>query len=215
MRAWARSLRIRFLCDGFRIENGLPATPTNGIYVFWHQRMLVLAGYFRDCGFRVLISHHGDGEMIARVIERLGMHPIRGSSTRGGARAILELIHEARERVNIAITPDGPRGPRHRFQEGAVYLASRTGLPIYPVTVAFARFARLPTWDGFMVPAPFTKALVRVGSPVALPAELDREGVEAARSELERNLRALTDSTDEKFEELWAGAIRMNGKKGP
>ena len=82
VRAWARSLRIRWLGDDIRIENGLPATRTNGIYVFWHQRMLVLAGFFRDCGFKVLISQHGDGEMIARVITRLGMQPIRGSTTR-------------------------------------------------------------------------------------------------------------------------------------
>jgi len=206
VRALACSLRFRFLCEGFRVENGLPITPTNGIHVFWHQRMLAFAGYFRDSRARVLISQHGDGEMIARIIERLGMVPIRGSSTRGGARAILELIRAAKEPVNIVITPDGPKGPRHRFQEGALYLASKTGLPIYPVTVAFARCASLPTWDGFIVPAPFTKALIRVADPVRVPPDLAREDVEPLRAKLEETLRTLTTTTDEDFEALWRSA---------
>jgi lysophospholipid acyltransferase (LPLAT)-like uncharacterized protein len=209
VRAWVCSLRFRFICEGIRVENGLPATPTNGIFVFWHERILAFAGFFRDCRCRVLISQHGDGEMIARIIERLGMVPIRGSSTRGGARAILELIREAREPVNIAITPDGPKGPRHRFQEGAVYLASRTGLPIYPVTVAFARSASLPTWDGFIVPAPFTKALIRVADPIRVPADIAREDVEPVRAKLEDALRILTASTDESFESLWQSGCGM------
>ena len=214
VRALACSLRFRFICEGFRVEeNGLPITPTNGIFVFWHQRILAFAGFFRDCRFRVLISQHGDGEMIARIIERLGMVPIRGSSTRGGARAILELIREAKEPVNIAITPDGPRGPRHRFQEGALYLASKTGLPIYPVTVAFARRASLPTWDGFIVPAPFTKALIRVADPVRVPPDLSRQDVEPLRAKLEEALRNLTASTDEDFEALWkSGRTLKDGR---
>lgn len=209
VRAWTRSLRFRFICEGIRVENGLPITPTNGIFTFWHQRLLAFAGFFRDSGHRVLISQHGDGEMIARIVERLGMVPIRGSSTRGGARAILELIREAKERVSFAITPDGPRGPRHRFQEGAVYLASRTGLPIYPVTVSFARSRSLPTWDGFILPRPFTKALMRVGTPVMVPPDLGRDEVEIQRAQLETALRALTADTDERFGELWEGAVGM------
>jgi hypothetical protein len=209
VRAWTRSLRFRWLGKDIQVEDGIPANAPGGIYVFWHQRMLALAGIFRNSGFRVLISEHGDGEMIARIIARLGMRPVRGSATRGGARAVLELLRGERERVRIAITPDGPQGPRHFFHEGAVYLASRTGLAIHPVAVAFKRYKELPTWDGFILPVPFSPAIVRVGDPISIPAGLDREGMEAARKQLEDTLRGLTESTDREFDDLWARAMKL------
>ncbi|MBI4601300.1 MAG: lysophospholipid acyltransferase family protein [Planctomycetes bacterium] len=205
--AWTRTLRIRS-AGAVRTRGTMYFGEGAGIYVFWHQRMLVLAGIYRRSGTRVLISEHGDGELIARIIGRLGMKPIRGSSTRGGVRATLELLREVESDVNFAITPDGPRGPRHVFQEGAIYLASRTGLPIYPVTVACRRRWQLPTWDGFIVPLPFTATIVRFGEPLRFPADLSREQLEAARLEAERRLRDLTEDTDREFEALYAGASR-------
>ncbi len=205
---WIRSLRLRFI----GITPGKPGQPscsTFGIVVFWHQRMLVLAGGFRGTGFRVLVSQHGDGEMIARVIEGLGMKAIRGSSTRGGARACLEILRENSHGVDVAITPDGPRGPRYVFQDGAIYLASRTGLPIYPVTVTPRRYAILPTWDGLILPCPFTAALVRAGEPIHVPPALEREGIETLRQDAERRLRDLTESTDRDFEVLYRTAGRV------
>jgi lysophospholipid acyltransferase (LPLAT)-like uncharacterized protein len=196
------------------MENGMPAAPSNGIFVFWHQRMFAFAGFFRNSGARVIISEHGDGEMIARIIARLGMEPVRGSSTRGGARAMLELLREKDSRVNIAITPDGPRGPRHAFHEGAVYLASRTGLPIYPLAIAFKRYAQLPTWDGFIVPAPFTRALVRLGEAHRVPPDIDREGLEAARRRVEESLRTLTDTADREFARLYTEAVTARDLPG-
>lgn len=209
VRAWARSLRFRWLGTDIRLEDGIPANAENGIYVFWHQRMLALAGIFRNSGARVIISQHGDGEMIARIIARLGMRPVRGSATRGGARAVLEILREEKDRVRIAITPDGPQGPRYHFHEGAVYIASRTGLAIHPIAVAFKRYRELPTWDGFILPVPFSPALVRVGDPISIPAGLDREGMESARKLLEDTLRKLTESTDREFGELWARATKI------
>jgi lysophospholipid acyltransferase (LPLAT)-like uncharacterized protein len=209
VRAWSRTLRMRWLGDGIRLEDGIPANASNGIYVFWHQRMLALAGVFRNSGFRVIISEHGDGEMIARIIARLGMRPVRGSATRGGARAVLEILREEQDHVRIAITPDGPQGPRYYFHEGPVYIASRTGLAIHPIAVAFQRYRELPTWDGFILPLPFSPALVRVGDPISIPADLDREGMEAARKMLESTLKGLTESTDREFAELYAKAERL------
>jgi len=204
IRCWIGSLRIRWMNITYR-KGRLPFRPS-GIYVFWHQRMLALAGAFVNSGFRVLVSQHGDGEMIARVVALLGMQPIRGSSTRGGSRAVLEILRGKTSDVMIAITPDGPRGPRHRFQEGAVYLASRTGLPVFPVAVSFERFGKLPTWDQFIVPRPFTRALVRLGEAVRVPPDADRERIEAVRKALEETLRALTEATDANFSALYPHA---------
>ena len=217
VRGWVKTLRFRWDGDIYR-ENGMPVGPTEGIYVFWHQRMLAFAGFYRNSGVRVLISQHGDGEMIARVIARLGMEPIRGSSTRGGARAILELLRQSEGSGYIVITPDGPQGPRHVFQGGAIYLASRTGLPIYPVAVSFERYFNLRTWDGFLMPLPFTRGLFRIGKPLQVPSELERSAIEANRKLAEEVLRDLTDSADRQFLELWKNSrdyCTLPEKKAP
>jgi hypothetical protein len=172
--------------------------------------MLAFAGFYRNSGVRVLISQHGDGEMIARVIARLGMQPVRGSSTRGGARAILALLRQSDDLANIVITPDGPQGPKHVFQGGAIYLASRTGLPIYPVAVSFERSFSLRTWDGFLMPLPFTRGLFRIGKPLKVPPEIGREEFQASRKLAEEALRELTDSTDQQFSELWDKARELS-----
>lgn len=208
VRLWIMTVRLRFHGD-VRVVEGKPRAPTNGIFVFWHQRMLILAGYFKDSGFRVLISQHGDGEMIARVIEGLGMKPIRGSSTRGGARACLEILREEPGGLNVAITPDGPRGPRHVFQDGAIFLASRTGLPVYPVAVSARRAFQLPTWDGFLLPFPFTRAVLALGAPIPVPADADRDTLERLRAEAEKRLRELTETADRELEALYRKAIKV------
>ena len=202
LRIWTWTLRIRYV-DVKHQHNGMPWGRTHGVYVFWHQRMLVFAALYRNSDVRILISQHGDGDMIARVVERLGFRPVRGSSTRGGTRAILEILRQKTEDFTIAITPDGPRGPRHVFQEGAIYLASRTGLPIYPVVVSFKRHAKLPTWDGFILPCPFTATVVRLGKPFEVPRNADREAIEAVRAEVEKSLRDLTETTDKNLLELF------------
>jgi hypothetical protein len=205
IRAWVGTLRVRFHGD-LSVADRFVLGPTRGIYVFWHQRLLFFAGHYRGSRFRVVISTHGDGEMIARVIARLGMVPVRGSSTRGGSRAVLELVRNGADPVNVAITPDGPRGPRHHVQQGAIYLASRTGLPVYPAVVSFARSASLRTWDRFILPCPFTRALVCLGNPLRLPENASREAIEEARQALEAGLRELTRTADEDFARLYGEA---------
>jgi lysophospholipid acyltransferase (LPLAT)-like uncharacterized protein len=202
LRAWMWTLRIRYVDIGCQIR-GMPWGRSHGVYVFWHQRMLVFAALYRNSDVRVLISQHGDGDMIARVVERLGFRPVRGSSTRGGIRATLEMLRQNTEGVTIAITPDGPRGPRHAFQEGAIYIASRTGMPIYLVAVSCKRHVQLPTWDGFILPCPFTATVVRIAEPFEVPRNADRAGIEVARQEAERRLRELTETTDRNVAELF------------
>jgi lysophospholipid acyltransferase (LPLAT)-like uncharacterized protein len=149
------------------------------VHPFWHARMLPLVFEFRDRGGAVLISRHRDGELIARVIERLGFVTARGSSTRGGGPGLLDLIARAREGRIIGITPDGPRGPARLAKPGVVHLASVTGMPIVPIAAGMRRAKTLRSWDGFQVPMPFTRIVVMTGAPMAIPADLAAADVAA------------------------------------
>jgi hypothetical protein len=205
VRLWIGTLRVRYV--GVEERDGKVPRGPPGIFLFWHQRILAFAGLFHHRGFKAVVSQHGDGEMIARICEGLGIVPIRGSSTRGGARAIREILRtEGGTETRLAITPDGPRGPRHVLQEGAVYLASRTGLALYPAAVSFAHAFEARTWDGFLIPLPFTRTVLRLGSRIDVPPDLGREGIEDARRRVEAQLKALTDSTDAEFEAQYRAA---------
>ncbi len=209
LRAWMGTLRCRFV-GNIPVKNGRPEAPARCICVFWHQQILLLSGLFRDSGFRILISQHGDGDMGAKVLEGLGMRPVRGSSTRGGARACLEILRDKGDngRLNVGITPDGPRGPSHVFQNGAIFLASRTGLPLYPVAIRVRRCLRLPSWDRLILPCPFTRAILNVGEPMIVKPDIERAEVEVLRQEAERRLRELTDLTERDLDELYRTARR-------
>ena len=147
------------------------------IYCLWHETMLLPAHLFRGRGIHVLISQSRDGEHITRVVEGLGFKAVRGSSTRGAVKAVRALAR-ASMRTNLAITPDGPRGPRHAFQPGAVYLASRTGLPLVPVGCAFGNAWRADSWDRFVLPKPFSRATCYFGPPLSVPADCDAQSLE-------------------------------------
>jgi len=131
------ALLLRFIAWSVRIiEVDRPKLDETerGIYTFWHGRMLIMP-FVRPPGtFSVIISRHRDGELISRTMDWLGIKSSRGSSTRGGASALKDIIRLARDGFNIAITPDGPKGPRHVVQIGSVLAAKATGLPVYPVT---------------------------------------------------------------------------------
>ena len=128
VKLWIRTLRIRL--EGFCFDGKVALPPESGIYVLWHQRLFTPAAFFRKSGFRVMVSEHSDGEMIARILQGLGMSPVRGSTARGGVKAVRELLREDvdRSRLFMVIAADGPRGPPRRFQAGAIFLASKTHL---------------------------------------------------------------------------------------
>ena len=205
LRLWASTLRWRWHGNVF-VHDGSPTGPSPGFYVFWHQSLLAAVALSRDSQKRVMISSHGDGEMIARIVERLGIFPIRGSTTRGGIQALLEILRDKETNSDLGITPDGPRGPKHCFHSGAIYLASRTGLPVFPMPIIPERFRALPTWDEFQLPYPFTRMLLRLGEPMYVPPDVSREEVETHRQKMETQMRELTTSTRENFEELYAAA---------
>jgi len=194
VRAWFSTIRLRW--HGGAYVHPDPHMRGNCIYVFWHQRLLCFSYTHRNSGVRVLISRSRDGEVIARVVSRLGLVPIRGSSRRHGGEAVRALLAEVATGYDIGITPDGPRGPRHVFQVGAIYLASRSGLPIVPATVSYGRCWRFKSWDRFMLPWPFTWGVIRAGDAITVPPDLDAAGIEEWRVRLEAILRECTDTTD-------------------
>lgn len=205
LRVWMGSIR-------YRVDTEVSVHPQRcgrepHIYVLWHQRGLTFAYTHRKSGVRILTSKHSDGDLIAGIVDRLGLQSVRGSSTRGGVQAMRELLNDLGSGHDYAFTPDGPRGPLHVFQSGALYFASHSGLPLVPATVSYRRAWKLPTWDRFVIPWPFTEAVLRFGRPIDVPPELTSEEFQTWRRELETALVELTVSTDQRYEEFRARSI--------
>ncbi len=140
---------------------------------FWHARILMMPYAYRGWDGRMLISEHRDGAYIADAVELMGIRSTRGSSTRGGARAFLEMVRWARAGHSLGITPDGPKGPREVVQPGTVQLAKKTGLPMRAVCYATKRHWRAKSWDRFYIPKPFTRGVFVIGEPVYADDEDD------------------------------------------
>lgn len=140
------------------------------IFAFWHSQMLPLLWQHRDEGVAVLISQHSDGEIIARICEALGYRTVRGSTSRGGARALVVIDRQLEQGIDVAITPDGPRGPALSIAPGVVYVAQRADVPIVPIHVRASRAWHLRTWDRFMIPKPFARITIRYGNLHRVPS---------------------------------------------
>jgi lysophospholipid acyltransferase (LPLAT)-like uncharacterized protein len=140
------------------------------IFSLWHGQLLPLLWFHRGERVSILISEHRDGELIARTAQRLGYGLIRGSTTRGAERALLSLVRELEAGREVAITPDGPRGPARRFAPGALIAAQRSGAPILPVAASADRAWRLGSWDRFVIPKPFAHITIVYGTPTMVEA---------------------------------------------
>jgi lysophospholipid acyltransferase (LPLAT)-like uncharacterized protein len=171
------------------------------IYAFFHEVMLFPAHYWAWPTMHILISDHRDGELITQVITRLGFGVVRGSTTRGGARALREMTSKIAV-GNLCVTPDGPRGPRRQVHQGLIYLASRTGLPVVGAGMAFKKSWRAASWDRFCVPRPFTKGACVAPAPLTVPPDADRDTLEECRVEVERRMRNAMDEAEAWVEEL-------------
>ena len=184
---------VRYRTKNMRYLHQLHAEGKMAIFGIWHGRMLIPSYYYHNRPVKILISMHADGEYIARIMARLGFKTVRGSTSRGGAAAVRKLMEAAESRkYDLAITPDGPRGPRFCFQPGAVYIARETGMPILPVGLGFSRAWQMGSWDGFLVPKPFAEARICLGLPVYVPPDADSETIERVRQQVEETLRAVT-----------------------
>src|SRR5262245_6743989 len=180
VRTWIGTLRYRRFLLGPDADPTTPGQRGRFIYAFWHETLLLPALRYSHTPTKVLISTHADGEAIAQACRHLGLGVVRGSTTRGWAKAIRQILKLGGKK-HLVVTPDGPRGPRRQFQQGAVFLAARTGLPIVPVGFAYHRCWRLGTWDRFALPWPFSPAVGVLGAPLTIPPDVGKEEVEAWR----------------------------------
>jgi lysophospholipid acyltransferase (LPLAT)-like uncharacterized protein len=179
--------------------------PASGpiIFAFWHGRLLMACTIYRRLRARpgrppayMLISRHGDGRIIAAAIRLLGVRSVAGSSSRGGMSAVRELIRCLNSGCDIGITPDGPRGPRYVCKSGIVTLAQVTGAPIYPFAYATKGFWQLRSWDGMIIPRPFTRGVAIVGAPIFVAKEEDGE---TARQRIQESFDELAQRADRHF----------------
>ena len=194
MRSLHASLRMRHV----RAEH-LIDTPQS-IIAFWHCHLLLMLHTKWHGPSAVMISQSKDGEYIARVFDWYGVESVRGSSTRGGAKALREIIREARAGKNIVFTPDGPKGPPRVVKEGLVAAAMATGLPIVPIAFAAKKKKLLRSWDRMVIPIPFSRALFLYGEPIVVP----RDGaMEEWRRTIETRMNALADDAENMFDALW------------
>jgi lysophospholipid acyltransferase (LPLAT)-like uncharacterized protein len=160
------------------------------ILAIWHGRILTTMLAWRDRGLVSLVSENFDGEWIARLSAHFGFGAVRGSSSRGGARVLVQAKRQLEQGHSLLITPDGPRGPARVVQPGAVWLAASTGCPILPVRFAATRFRTTRSWDAHLVPSPGATITVVIGPTVEVPANADAAALEAKRLELENALNA-------------------------
>lgn len=172
---------------------------TQFIAAIWHSRILMFAYLYRGWRASILVSRSEDGEIIARILEEQGFETVRGSTRKGGRRALAALIQRVRKGGSAVIIPDGPQGPRLRVQPGIILLSQKTGIPIYPMTCSVRRAKIFSSWDRFMLPLPFTEGLVVFGDPVSVPADADDAGREASRLRLESELCRITLQADRCF----------------
>lgn len=190
---WTATIAIRILGPTIRLsaswEEGsagtIEARPI--IYSFWHNCIIPSLYWFRDLHIAVMTSESFDGEYIARILRKFGFVRVRGSSSRGAVRALLGMRREVEQGSTVAFTIDGPRGPRYVAKPGPVLLARTTGVPMATFHIAIDRAWILSSWDGTMIPKPFTRALLRVGRQIYVPADgNDAEYLKELQSSLDR-----------------------------
>jgi lysophospholipid acyltransferase (LPLAT)-like uncharacterized protein len=183
----AGTLLIRLIAMTWRVRRvndepvrALRASGQRVIFTLWHGELLPLLWDHREQGIAVVISEHRDGEIIAQIAERLGYATVRGSTSRGGGRALIGLMRTIQAGRDGAVTPDGPRGPAHVFAAGAAIAAQRTGAPLVMVRASASRAWRLKSWDRFLVPKPFATVRVIYGPIVPVSAASPREAADEA-----------------------------------
>jgi lysophospholipid acyltransferase (LPLAT)-like uncharacterized protein len=193
---------IRIVSATWRLNlvTPIPEVPAPVIFCLWHNRLALCMKIHKRYaktkwpgpGLAALISASKDGALLARVLKYFDVTAIRGSSSRRGRQALLEITGKIQDGFHAAITPDGPKGPKYRVQEGVIALAQVTGARIIPVSLKIVRKFEARSWDNFQIPMPFTRCDLYVGSPLTVPREVDEAGREALRQELEKRLMDIT-----------------------
>jgi lysophospholipid acyltransferase (LPLAT)-like uncharacterized protein len=214
IRGWMSTVEHKLACYDPTVDPAHPDCRGQKIYVFWHEYILTPIFLRQDCNVTMLLSRHRDAEFLSRIAFHFGLRFIRGSSYRGAARALRELLREGRT-AHLALTPDGPRGPRRRMAAGPIYLASKLGLPLVCVGIGYDRPLRLRTWDRFAIPRLGSRSRTVFSPQIAIPPNVDQDALERHRRDAERLLNRLTLEA-----EAWAeaGTAKLNeipGRCGP
>lgn len=196
LRAWMRTLDYRVLYHDFTVDPIFPECQWPNLYIFWHEYILFPLYMREHCYLTMLLSQHRDADILSDVATRMGFEFVRGSTKRGGERAIRAMFAAGRSR-HLTITPDGPRGPRRQMAPGAVYLASRLNMPIVAIGFGYDRPWRLQSWDRFAIPRPFSRARAIASEPIRVPPDLSRDGVEEYRVRIQTLLNDLTVQAEE------------------
>ena len=197
IRALAATVRFR-LEDKSGFLDGAPKEKI--IFAIWHNRLALSAVLYRRHVLKFaperrmagMVSASRDGGLLAQILEHFGIEPVRGSSSRRGPQALIEMTTWAERGYDLAITPDGPRGPRYEVQDGVIATAQVTGLPIVPVSYHLNWKIQAKSWDRFQIPLPFARCEITVGKILRVPREAADAERENLRRELEMELRAIT-----------------------
>jgi len=205
---WQGTLDTQLTAYEERVDPGLPGFRGPFIYLLWHEYMSFPLGVWKAMRAALLMSKHKDADILTRVALHANFDVVRGSTNRGGVAA-LRRLQEKSNSMNIAITPDGPRGPRRQVAAGPIFLSSKLQIPLVCVGVGYDRPWRMKTWDRFAIARPFSRARC-IGSPaMQIPANLDRKGIEAYRQRVEKMMLFLTDEAEQ-----WAeSGTRLQGQR--
>jgi len=188
---------IRFEVEGLENLKKIEQSGKIPIYATWHNRIFPSVYFLRHRGIVVMTSQSLDGEYIARFIQRFGFGAARGSSTRGGAGALVKMIRLMRENLPMCFTVDGPRGARYVAKTGAILLAKKTGNPVLPFIIECEKFRTINSWDKLQIPKPFTRAKIFFAAPIQVESNANDAEIENKRLELQRKLDEAVESGEQ------------------
>ncbi len=196
---WCKTLRITTV-NGEEF-NALRRSGKNYVVAFWHGSMFT--GWFlhrppKNEKISALVSQSNDGEFLSIILERWNYSMIRGSSHTGGKEAMELMVDEVAKGNSLAITPDGPRGPRHEMKMGAIRVAQKTGVPLILAGICVSSKKHLRSWDTFEVPIPFSSVVVNYSGPILVPKELKDETLDAFKLEMQKRLNVLTEEAGQR-----------------
>ncbi|MFT5527053.1 MAG: lysophospholipid acyltransferase (LPLAT)-like uncharacterized protein [Pirellulaceae bacterium] len=205
---WMKTLDYRVAYYDPKVDPTHPEFAGPAIFLFWHEYIPFLFYLRGHSNIAMLLSNHRDAEWLSEATRHMGFSTVRGSTFRGGGRALRELARKS-ESMNLTITPDGPRGPRRQLAQGAVFLSSKLQIPLVAIGLGYDRPWRMNTWDKFAIPRLRSRARAITSPIIQIPAKLDRDGIEHYRQQVEQTLLLLSDTAED-----WAeGGYRMENEQ--
>jgi lysophospholipid acyltransferase (LPLAT)-like uncharacterized protein len=192
---------LRWKVEGWENLEAVHRSGKRFIGAFWHNRIFMASYFFRHRNIVAMISQNRDGEYIARVSRRLGFGSARGSSSRGSRRAVVEMLRSLGRDRDVFFTLDGPRGPRYVVKPGAAYVARKSGNPILPFTISAEKKWVMGSWDGFIVPRPFSRALVLIGAAIHINHDADDAEMKGAQERIQQSMDILCRRSDTYWDE--------------